>query len=109
MRITNCLAAGVVVVLAACDALYVGSAATVVTTDKTITDHAISLISGKDCSTVRTEQGRSFCKEDEVNPEPNVYCFQTIGGIDCYREPVDPYDGRKEQVGRNLHNRTGQF
>jgi len=108
MRVSMVSAVISIIMLSACDVLYVGSAATLVTTDKTITDHAISIASGKDCSSVRVERGQSFCKEDEVNPEPNVHCFQTLGGIDCYRDPVDPYDARKTKVGQNDHNTTGQ-
>ena len=93
--------------LGACDLFYVGSTATVITTDKTITDHAVSFASGKDCSTIRLERGQSFCKEDEVNPEPTVHCFGTIGGVDCYKVANDPY-GERQRVGRNDHNVIGR-
>jgi hypothetical protein len=108
MRIPPLLVAVGVIAVAACDPLYVGSTASVITTDKLLTDHAISLYSGKDCSTVRVERGQSYCKEDEVNPEPTVYCFRTLGGVDCYSQPTDPSISNRERLGRNDHNTTGR-
>ena len=59
-------------------------AALVMTTDKTIEDHVVSGASGKDCSTVRREQGRTYCVEDEINPAPKVTCYSSIGDVTCY-------------------------
>lgn len=108
MRLASLIAAACLSVTAACDAIYVGSAATVITTDKTVTDHAVSLFSGKDCSTIRTERGQTYCKEDEVHPEPTVHCYSTLGGVDCYRESEDPSISGRERLGRNDHNTIGQ-
>lgn len=65
------------------------STASVMATDKTIPDHIVSYRSGKDCSTVRTEQGRTYCREDEPNPQPVAYCYRSIADVTCYAEP-DP-------------------
>ena len=65
------------------------STASVMATDKTIPDHIVSYRSGKDCSTVRTEQGRTYCREDEPNPLPVAYCYRSIADVTCYAEP-DP-------------------
>ncbi|MCK4939397.1 MAG: hypothetical protein KAR80_03820 [Rhodospirillaceae bacterium] len=62
-------------------------AALVMTTDKTIEDHVVSGASGKDCSTVRREQGRTYCVEDEANPAPKVTCYSSIGDVTCYSKP----------------------
>ena len=67
-------------------------------TDKTVTDHLVSLRSGKDCSTVRIEQGRTYCREDEPNPVANVYCYETIGNVTCYAEP-DPSRADNQHLG----------
>lgn len=61
--------------------------ALVMTTDKTIADHAVSAASGKDCKTTRQEQGRTYCVEDEPNPAPTVACYNTIGDVTCYSQP----------------------
>ena len=84
--------------LAACSELSVFGAASVVATDKTITDHAVSYFSGKDCSTVRKETGRSYCEEDELNPTPPVHCYRDLAGVTCYNQP-DPYGDRRQEIG----------
>ena len=70
---------------------------------KTLGDHIISYVSGKDCSTVRRNLGRTYCVEDEPNPVPRVFCYPTIGKVTCYDRP-DPRRQPFEKVGRNDHN-----
>lgn len=65
------------------------SSGVVMATDKTLSDHLMSYQTGKDCSTVRIEQGRTYCREDEPNPMPVVHCYQTLGDVTCYAAP-DP-------------------
>ncbi|MCK5445820.1 MAG: hypothetical protein KAI73_09365 [Rhodospirillaceae bacterium] len=72
-------------------------AAVVMATDKTVADHAVSFSSGKDCSTVRREQGRTYCAEDELNPRPDVVCFKTLGDITCYSKD-DPSLPQGKQI-----------
>lgn len=74
------------------------SSASVMATDKTIPDHIVSYSSGKDCSTVRTEQGRTYCREDEPNPMPVAYCYRTLADVSCYAEP-DPARQPSEVIG----------
>jgi hypothetical protein len=75
----------------------------VVGTEKTLTDHVISLSSGKDCSSVRKEKGLTYCVEDEVQVKQNLYCYPTLGSVTCYDRP-DPHDGRRQRLGENDHN-----
>lgn len=84
--------------LAACNELSIFGTASVVATDKTLADHAVSYFSGKDCYTVRKETGRSYCKEDERNPTPTVHCYRNLGGVTCY-EKQNPYGDRRKEVG----------
>lgn len=84
--------------LAACNELSIFGTASVVATDKTLADHAVSYLSGKDCYTVRKETGRSYCKEDERNPTPTVHCYRNLGGVSCY-EKQNPYGDRRKEVG----------
>ena len=81
--------------------------ATVGLTDKTIEDHVVSAISGKDCSTVRTNQGRTYCAEDELNPEPKVHCYRTLGEVTCYDKP-DPHANGHQKVNESTHNLLGR-
>ena len=66
---------------------------TVIDTDKTLTDHAASWVTGEDCSTREALDGRPYCQaEEELLVAPaaaEVYCYRSIGSIVCYREP-DP-------------------
>ncbi|MGF1639654.1 MAG: hypothetical protein ACFCUO_01750 [Rhodospirillales bacterium] len=84
--------------LVACNEVSMLGAASVVTTEKTLVDHAVSYLSGKDCYTVRKDAGRSYCREDEANPPPAVHCFRDLGGVSCYAER-DPFGDRRQAVG----------
>lgn len=75
----------------------------VVGTDKTIEDHVISFSSGKNCSSVRKEQGLTYCIEDEPHIKQKIYCYQTLGDITCYDRP-DPTGSRQKRVDQNDHN-----
>ena len=69
-------------------------------TDKTIADHVTSYKTGKDCSTVRAEQGRTYCREDEPNPIGNQHCYKTLGDVMCYTvaDPNRNPDARLENL-----------
>jgi len=82
-------------------------AGTVVTTDKTIDDHMVSLFSGKNCSSVRAEQGFSYCEEDEVRITPAVHCYRSLGSVTCFDKP-DPTRHPSEEVGYNDRNTKGR-
>lgn len=62
-------------------------AATVITTNKTISDHFISMSRGKNCSTIRVQTGQTYCEEDERVPLKEIYCYRTIGQVNCYAMP----------------------
>ena len=72
-------------------------------TEKPIFDHAISLSSGKNCSLVRREKGLHYCEEDEPQVRPNVYCYNTLARVTCYKQP-DPYLNDSKILGNNDHN-----
>ena len=81
---------------------YVLSAATAsfVNSDKLPTDHLAEAITGLDCSTVRmiNDQGPLCRREEPIVIEPPLYCYRTLGSIDCYREP-DPFNSGADIVG----------
>lgn len=62
----------------------------IINTDKTLIDHAVSLSTGQDCSTIRKIDGKSYCKKEPV-PETPLYCYRTLAAVSCYRTP-DPYN-----------------
>ncbi|MEE2746487.1 MAG: hypothetical protein VX617_06365 [Pseudomonadota bacterium] len=73
--------------------------ATVVGTGKTISDHIVSFTTGKDCSTLRKNTGRHYCEEDEVMPQKEVFCYNTLGQVSCYTEPA-PHGERESHLGK---------
>lgn len=77
--------------------------ATIVGTGKTIEDHIISLASGKDCSTARSQRGLTYCKEDEVHYKPDVHCYRNLGEVTCYDKP-DPKRRGEREIGNNDYN-----
>lgn len=105
------LALGALALLAACGPV-VGSGVpglaqidilTVVGTDKSIVDHAVSFSSGKDCSYVYVEKGNRYCKEDEPQIKPQVYCYRSLGRATCYERP-DPFNSGQRETGDNDYN-----
>lgn len=61
----------------------------VINTDKTVTDHVVSLVRGQDCSAVRASQGRPWCVEPYENDPvvPTLYCYRTLAKVTCYDRP----------------------
>ena len=51
-------------------------------------DAAYSVLSGKDCSIVRLEQGKNYCRPVEPPPEPPPYCTRSLGVADCWQDPA---------------------
>jgi hypothetical protein len=82
--------------------------AVVITTEKTMADHVVSAASGKDCSLVRLEKGTTYCKEDEVVPHPNLYCYRELGAVTCYDGP-DLRRGNRGRLGENDHNYVKKY
>lgn len=68
----------------------------IINSDKTLIDHAVSLSTGQDCSTIRKIDGKSYCKKDPV-PEPPLYCYRSLAAVSCYRTP-DPYNTGAQTV-----------
>ena len=51
-------------------------------------DLIYSAISGRNCSVVRLEQGRSYCVPREGAPEPPPFCTRSLGVVDCWAYPT---------------------
>lgn len=98
-----CLVVSCLALQACAEAGIAGQGISVVGSKKTIGDHLVSILSGKDCSSIRAERGFYYCKEDEPVPEQAVYCYRTLGDVTCY-ERKDPRRGGQRAVGNNDHN-----
>jgi len=85
-------ALAVVAALTACGdpvsiALSGASVISVVETGKTISDHAMSVATGQDCSIQHTFAGMSWCQsQEEEMPDPsaNLVCYRSIAEVTCY-------------------------
>ena len=51
-------------------------------------DALYSIASGRDCSIVRWDQGKSYCRPIEPPPEPPPFCTRSLGVADCWRDPA---------------------
>jgi hypothetical protein len=72
----------------------VGSVAVI---QRTPIDAVYSAVTGKDCSMVRMEQGKSYCRPVEPPPDAPPYCTRSLGVVDCWRDPASLPD-RPPQV-----------
>jgi hypothetical protein len=68
---------------------------------RTLPDAIYSTITGKDCSAVRLEQGKSYCRHpepswtEEVAAQPA--CSRSLAGVDCWTNP-DVFSNRPTTV-----------
>ena len=60
----------------------------IVVIQRTPLDAAVSVLSGRDCSIVHWDQGKSYCRPVEPPPEPPPYCTRSLGVSDCWRDPA---------------------
>jgi hypothetical protein len=51
-------------------------------------DAVYSVLSGRDCSIVRLDQGKSYCRPIEPPPEPQPYCTRSLAVANCWRDPA---------------------
>lgn len=72
-------------VLTGVGALGVGSIAIM---QRSPFDALYSMASGKDCSIVRLDQGKSYCRPAEPPPDSGPYCTRSLGVVDCWRDPA---------------------
>ncbi len=74
----------------------IADAVTLINTDKTIVDHLAGLMSGQDCSTLRSMDGGHYCQPhyENVPVVQPLYCYRTLGKVSCYDRP-SPNTGDK--------------
>jgi hypothetical protein len=75
------------------DNLIAGGAAagativSVATIQRTPLDAVYSWWSGRDCSAVRWDQGKSYCRPVEPEPPPPAFCTRSLGTVNCWKDP----------------------
>ncbi len=64
-----------------------------------IVDNALSNAMGQECMLARAFKETSICRDAFTPPvPPDVYCYRTLGGVDCYAT-ADPYG--RERMGHS--------
>ncbi len=66
----------------------VAEGASVAVFGRGIIDMGYSLASGQDCSIVRLEQKKTYCRPEEPPPVPPPYCTRSLGFVDCWLNPA---------------------
>ena len=63
------------------------SVAAVPLVGRTLPDVVVSAVSGKDCSLVRLDAGKSYCAMQEPPPAKPLVCTRSLGTVDCWANP----------------------
>jgi hypothetical protein len=66
-------------------ALGIGSIAVI---QRSPLDAVYSTVTGRDCSIVRLDQGKSYCRPVEPPPETPPYCTRSLAVADCWQDPA---------------------
>ena len=72
-------------------ASFIGSAAVVGSIPvlgRSPVDAVYSVATGRDCSIVRLEQGKTYCKPIEPPPGEPAFCTRSLANVDCWWEPA---------------------
>ena len=78
-------------------AFFAANAASVVVFQRSFPDILFSFITGKNCSIVRLDQGKTYCEiPEEARYLP--FCTRSLGVVDCWVSPA-VLPGRYEDVG----------
>ena len=68
-------------------ALIGANAASVVVFGRGVGDLLVSAVQGQDCSIVRLEQGKSYCRPRDPPLAPPPFCTRSLGRIECWQNP----------------------
>jgi hypothetical protein len=71
---------------------------TVATIGRSPADAVYSLVTGRDCSVVRLDEGKSYCRPVDPPPEPPTFCTRSLGAVNCWANPGS-LPGRPTPVG----------
>ncbi len=86
--LTGCVAAITPPVASAINIVGAVTVGSVAAFGRTPIDAAYSLVTGKDCSVVRWDQGKSYCRATEPLLDTLPYCTRSLGVVDCWRDPA---------------------
>jgi hypothetical protein len=69
-------------------ATVAADAASVAVFGRGMGDLVVSAVTGKDCSIVHLEQGKTYCKPTEPPPAVPPFCTRSLGLVDCWSNPM---------------------
>ena len=70
-------------------ALLAANAASVVVFGRGVVDIPVSAITGRDCSIVRLDRGKTYCAPRDEGPPPPEFCTRSLGVVDCWLDPAN--------------------
>jgi len=62
----------------------VANVASVAIIGRTLPDALVSVVANKDCSAVRLEQGKTYCREPEPPPAVPPFCTRSLADVECW-------------------------
>jgi len=68
-------------------ALGAADVVSVVVLGRSLGDVGVSALTGRDCSVVRLDQGRTYCTPRNQQPPPDPFCTRSLGVVDCWTNP----------------------
>ncbi len=85
LGLSGCAAGGLAAT--ATVALVSASTASLIHTDRTLSDHAVSRYRKQDCAILHLEAGEAYCQDEpEAAPEPVAHCYRSLAAVTCYAE-----------------------
>lgn len=66
----------------------VAGVASIAIIHRTIPDAVYSAVTGKDCSVVRLDAGKTYCRRPEPEPPAQPFCTRSLGVVDCWKYPA---------------------
>jgi len=70
-------------------ALLAVEATSVVVFGRGVADIGVSAITGRDCSIVRLDRGKTYCAPRYLGPEEPAFCTRSLGVADCWADPAN--------------------
>jgi len=61
--------------------------ASVVAIHRSPADAVYSWWTGRDCSIVRLDEGKTYCRPVEPEPEPPAFCTRGLATVNCWLDP----------------------
>lgn len=64
------------------------TAGSVAVIHRTPPDAAYSIATGRDCSAVRLDDGKSYCRPVDPPPDAPTFCTRSLGSVNCWADPA---------------------